>query len=763
MRKSILVVVAVICCLALAGCGWLGGPQCSRSADALVCGEARFEFLAPTLVRMEYSASRRFVDAPTAVVTGRRWPATKFTFVQRSGWLTATTKNLTLRYHLDSGRFSAHNMQIAWQEDGENRAWVPGQADPLNLGGISGSLDGAAQNHFPPPSDGVLSRSGYFLLDDSRTPVWDSQTAWIAPRPDPNGQDWYFLEYGRDYRKALADCARLIGPVPMPPRYALGTMITDLNYEFLPSSDLVRNYSYSDRDVEKLVTRFRAARIPLDVLVLDFAWHKYGWQGGYDWSPVFPHPDRFLQWAHAHGLKIALNDHPGYAGETGTVLSNDDSHAAEIRRLLSLPASGPIRWNLADKRQAEAFMRVLHFPLMNEGVDFWWVDGGSGAADMPGLNPRMWTNRVYYDFSQQHTGKRAFIMSRYGGWGSGRYSAFFTGDTNSEWDVLAVEIGYTARGGNVLEPYITHDIGGYHGKDIPFDLYARWVEFGAFSPLVRVHSAFENPRDGNLRMPWTYGRPGIALVRKYFALRYRLLPYIYTFARAAYDDALPLVRPLYLEYPADPRSYAYPNEYFFGNEMLVAPISDPSGEEEIYLPPGAWTDFSSGQTYPGGSLLSVHAPLDMLPIFVKSGSIVPLAPDMAYSNQKPLDRLTLAVYGPDSARFRLYEDDGNSLGYRSDQFAWTPISFQPSGPGRWQIDIGPTAGSFQNQVTGRAYSIELHGLPEPTVVNVDGRQIFRQAASAPGWSWDKSTSVATIRLGSRSIRAPIRIAISTAP
>ena len=763
MRKCISLGVMVACCLALVGCGLFGGHRCSQSASALVCGEARFEFLSPSLVRMEYSSSGRFVDAPTAVVTGRRWPATKFSFAQRGGWLTATTANLTLHYHVGSGRFSPHNLEIAWQEDGSPRAWVPGQDDPLNLGGISGSLDGVGQNHFPDTSDGLLSRSGYFLLDDSRTPVWDSQTAWIAPRPDPGGQDWYLLEYGRHYRQALADYARLTGPVPMPPRYVLGAMITDLNYEYVPSSDLVRNYPYSDKDVEKLVTRFRAAGIPLDVLALDFAWHKYGWQGGYDWSPIFPHPDQFLRWAHGQGLKIALNDHPGYAGETHTVLSDDDSHAAEIRPVLSLPASAPIRWNLAVKRQAEAFMSILHFPLMDEGVDFWWVDGGSGAADMPGLNPQMWTNRVYYDFSRQHTGKRTFIMSRYGGWGDNRYPGFFTGDTDSEWDVLAFEIGYTARGGNVLEPYITHDIGGFSGGKISFDLYARWVEFGALSPLVRLHSSFENPRDGNLRMPWTYGPAGVALVRKYFRLRYRLLPYIYTLARIAHDDALPLVRPLYLQYPADARSYAYPNEYFFGNEILVAPISDPSGGEEIYLPPGSWTDFYSGQIYAGGSVLAIRAPVDVLPLFIRTGSIVPLAPDLAYSDQKPLDRLTLAVFGPQSASYRLYEDDGVSLGYRSGEFAWTPISFESSGSGQWQMEIGPTEGSFSGQVTRRAYGIELHGLPEPTVIRVDGRAIFRQAAATPGWSWDKATAVATIRLDSRSIRAPIRVSISTAP
>src|SRR6266404_4916903 len=134
-------------------------------------------------------------------------------------------------------------------------------------------------------------------------------------------------------------------------------------------------------------------------------------------------------------------------------------------------------------------MRELHQPLMQQGADLWWVDGGGGAVDMPGLNKQLWTNKVFYDYMQQETGRRGFILSRYGDWGSERYPAFFTGDAYSQWPVLAYEVAFSARGGNVLVPYISHDIGGFHGAKIDFDLYARWIEFGTFSPILRMHSA----------------------------------------------------------------------------------------------------------------------------------------------------------------------------------------------------------------------------------------------------------------------------------
>ena len=759
-RRAILSGLALLSCLSLAGCGLFS--SCSQNGNELVCGDARFEALTPSLLRVEYSPSHHFVNARTAVVKRRDWAPVKFSFQKTGAWVVAKTAAITLRYRLDSGRFTAQNLQISWNDNGSTRTWSPGQKDPLNLGGLSYSLDGARQGHFPKTSDGILSRSGYFVLNDSKSPVWNSITDWIEPRPEPNDQDWYFFGYGRDYHLALRDYAQLCGRVPMPPRYALGTMITDLNYEYLPQNPLVKNYHYTDRDVEKLVTKFRTAGIPLDVLVLDFGWHNYGWKGGYDWSPIFPHPRQFLAWAHKDGLKISLNDHPGYEDFLANqgVLSPQDSHWAEVHKLLGLPPSQPIRWNLAEKKQAEVFMKVLHFPLMDEGVDFWWVDGGAGSASMPGLNPQMWTNRVYYDFSQQHTGKRAFIMSRYGGWGNNRYPGFFTGDTHSEWDVLSYEIAFTTRGGNVLDPYITQDIGGFLGQHVPFDLYARWIEFGVFSPLVRLHSQYENPQDGNVRMPWTYGPKGVALVKRYFGLRYRLLPYIYTYARVAYDDAMPLLRPLYLEYPSLPKAYAYPNEYFFGGKILVAPIADPSDEEEVYLPPGTWTDYFSGQVYKGDSLLAVQAPLDFMPIFVEDGAILPLAPDMAYSDQKPLDHLTVAMYGPDGGSFRFYEDDGTSLGYQKGEDAWTPMSFEPSGSGVWQVTIGPTTGQFSGQVERRAYTVELHNLPEPGNVSIDGKPLPHSNGGAEGWSWDAAKGVATIRLASSSIRTPIQVTVA---
>ncbi len=892
--------------------------------SSLATGDARFEFLTPSLVRMEYSPSGTFVDAPTAVVQKRDWTAVRVQWTRKDGWLTASTDAMTLRYRLQSGPFTAANLEVTWNAAGNAHDWHPGDVDALNLGGLTYSLDNISKVNLPegkmdlesPVNDiipgievllekakpGLLSRSGYAFIDDSQTPVWNARKTWIEPRPEQKGQDWYLFIYGRDYRRVLGEYAQLCGPVPMIPRYTLGPWITDFNFEYFPDTAESRQpafVSYNQQRLEDEISRLRREHIPFDTLVLDFAWHNYGWDGGYDWSPLFPHPDQLLRWLHGQGIKLSLNDHPGYANTDESILSFSDSHAPAVLKALGrplppkpsfdldisgqwtfatdphdrglsqrwfaegnhdvawkpiqigtrwqdqgykgyqgvawyrtsfrLPAAIPdklylylgevrktyrifvngeevahskIRWpqrltyseiaahlkpgqaneivlrvepdkygggilkgpaairnieppariyfDLSNQQQADISMHYLHKPLMQQGVDNWWVDGGGGAADMPGLNKQLWTNKVFYDYSQQETGQRGFILSRYGDWGSERYPAFFTGDTYSEWPVLAYEVAFSARGGNVLVPYISHDIGGFHGARIDFDLYARWIEFGAFSPILRMHSAHANPHDGNARMPWVYGDQGVALMKKYFTLHTQLIPYTYTYASRAHSESMPILRPLYLQYPDLEDAYRHTHEYFFGDEMLVAPVLDASGNRTAYLPPGQWIDFFTGKRHAGGATFTAHYALDETPVFVREGSIIPEQGVSDYSNAKPLDNLIVNVYGSGSGHFDLYEDDGASLAYSQGQYALTPMTYTTARDGSHELVIEPTKGSYAGQVPARSYELRIHAVDKPPSISVDGSKINQ-------WTWDAEQATATIMLAKRSIRDRVRV------
>ena len=903
----------------------LGCAAPEGSTTTVVAGNARFEFLTAELVRLEYAPAAAFVDAPTAVVLQRDWPAVPVQRREENGWLIAASSAVTVRYRLQSGAFAAANLQVSWKDRaGSTHTWHPGELDTGNLGGLTYSLDNIDKPNLPegqmdlesPVNDmipgidlllpqaqpGLLSRSGYAFIDDSRTPVLNAQRTWIVARAQQNDQDWYLFTYDRDYQPVLSEYAQLCGAVPMIPRFVLGPWITDFNFEYFPDSAESRRpdfQRYNQQHLVDEVSRLRRSQIPFDTLVLDFAWHNYGWEGGYDWSPLIPHPGEFMRWLHGQGIKLGLNDHPGYVNTDESILSFSDSPAPQVltalgraqpakptfdmdisrewsfatdpqdvglsrqwytadhnnvrwkpirigppweeqgyksykgvgwyRTFFRLPSQlphplylylgevrksyrifvngkeathtqvhwprrltytditpyvkggerneiivrvepdewgsgirlqpvaitdvtppGRIYFDLSDQKQADIFMRYLHGPLMQKGVDVWWVDGGSGSVDMPGLNKQLWTNKVFYDFTEQQSGRRAFILGRYGNWGSERYPGFFTGDAYSAWPVLAYEVAFAARGGNVLVPYISHDIGGFHGAKIDFDLYARWIEFGTFSAILRMHSAHANPREGNVRMPWLYGSQGMELMKKYFTLRTQLIPYIYSYAWLAHTQSMPILRPLYLEYPDLEEAYRHSHEYFFGEAMLVAPVLEPGGNQTIYLPPGSWLDFFTGKHYQGGGTLTAHYAVDETPVFVREGAIIPEQARSEYSDARPLDRLILSVYGSGSSTFDLYEDDGVSLGYRDGQQAHTTLTHGAGAGGAQYLLIEPTQGSYPGQSPARSYELRIYAAARPSSISVNG-------ADAGHWAWDAQRAAALVVLPMHSIRERVRV------
>jgi alpha-glucosidase (family GH31 glycosyl hydrolase) len=257
-------------------------------------------------------------------------------------------------------------------------------------------------------------------------------------------------------------------------------------------------------------------------------------------------------------------------------------------------------------------------------------------------------------------------------------------------------------------------------------------------------------------MPWTYGAEGVRIARDLFRLRYRLLPYIYTMTRAAHDEALPLVRPLYIMHPDLEEAYHHQDEYYFGDGMLVAPIVDSSGVRDVYLPPGEWVDYFSGARYPGDRTIRSKCSLETLPLFVRSGSIITQQPDMEYTDQKPLDSLIVDVYAPGNSIYSLYEDDGISLDYGKGKSAITPIACAASGSS-CKLTIGPTTGEYDGQPVNRAYLVRVVGIPEPATVSVNGAKVAPGGSSFDHWNWDAGRQILNVSIVRRSIRGTVTL------
>ncbi|RMF28586.1 MAG: hypothetical protein D6759_15470, partial [Chloroflexi bacterium] len=253
----------------------------------------------------------------------------------------------------------------------------------------------------------------------------------------------------------------------------------------------------------------------------------------------------------------------------------------------------------------------------------------------------------------------------------------------------------------------SHDIGGFIHKSDPA-LYVRWAQFGLFSSHARAHGT--TPRE-----PWAFGEEAEAIFRRYVRLRYRLLPYIYSCAARTAETGRPLMRPLLLDYPDDPTTHTLDLEYLFGDAFLVAPVFAPEADVPVYLPQGNWIDYWTKAVHPGPGWITRHAPLDLLPLFVREGAIIPMGPEMDYVDQKPLDPLTLDLYPAGEGHFLLLDEAAPPV----------EIAYQMN-----HDALEVTVEGYTGQV-----EVLIHGLPEPWEVRVNG---------APLAAWDYQDGRATL-------------------
>ncbi|CAG0927678.1 hypothetical protein PLCT1_00461, partial [Planctomycetaceae bacterium] len=374
------------------------------------------------------------------------------------------------------------------------------------------------------------------------------------PRLAPENVDRYFFGYGHDYQYCPADFCKMAGQVPLLPRWALGNWWS-------------RYWAYTQSELKELVTDFQQHDIPLSVCIVDMDWHitntgndSSGWTG-YTWNrDLFPDPRGFVAWLHENGLKTALNLHPADG-----VHPHEAQYSAMANALNIDPSlDSPIDFDLGDPVFARAYFEILHHPHEADGVDFWWIDWQQGTrSQLAGLDPLMWLNHLHFHDLARDGSKRPFIFSRWFGLGNHRYPIGFSGDTVVSWESLAFQPYFTATAANVGYGWWSHDIGGHMGGFEDAELYARWVQFGAFSPILRLHST-NNPYQD--RRPWRTDAETLRVIGDAMRLRHALIPYLYTMAWRNHTQAAPLIAPMYYDYPDEDDAYRCPQQYQFGTE-----------------------------------------------------------------------------------------------------------------------------------------------------------------------------------------------------
>lgn len=750
---------------ALAGALALTAPSAALAGDIVVEGNARFDVISPHVIRAEYASNGIFEDRPTINVQNRNQGSVAHTAAVVNGWLEITTSAMKLRYQVGSGNFGGSNLQVLVNTGGMSGA--TGNVDwnewhgvkdrsPNNLGAWYRAFDNPAW--LPELHDGILDRDGWFNLDDTSAAVLAD--GWPQPRAEGRTyRDGYIFAYGRDYKRAMQEFVKLTGRIPMLPVKAFGNWYS--KYEAIGDSTY-RN---------TLIPRFRSEQVPLDVLIIDTDWKAPGAWSGWNWNTsLFPDPAGFLAWTGQQGLLTGLNIHPGIDSWADPMYqqAQDDAGGTLREQGWNLCGIACFTWNLAREDHAWSFLN-LHAPFDQQGNDIWWLDWccENLYVDNPGLTPDTWANQVYAD-SFRIRGKRPMILSRIGAsngsrdnatapgaWAEHRNTIQFTGDTPGNWDILAYLTRVTQRHQNIGMAYVSHDIGSFHGDTLSDDLYMRWVQFGTFAPILRLHS------DHAPRLPWEYASVKAHAV-KFLQIRHALIPYLYKLSREAYETGLGLTRPMYIDWPGESNAYSasYASQYMLGDALLVSPIhtSGSNVSKSVWFPAGTWHHWFTGQAYGGNRTATVSAGYETMPVFIKGGGIVLLQP---YANYQSATASWSTIHlkvgaGGDGATF-LYEDAGEGEGYIGTAFAKTSIHYSDAAqPGTATLTIGAKSSSSHGP-SSRAWTVEFYGVPsKPSTVHVAGSRI-NEGSGAGTWSHDAARGILTVRVTSRATASSFTI------
>ena len=493
-------------------------------------GNVRFSILTDGVIRMEWSPSGTFTDAPSFVAIHRNLPIPEYTVQNKSAVVVISTARMKLKYKKGKGPFTKDNLTITSAKGMLPFEWTPGTTQKGNLKGTDRTLDGFEGNHNiyshqdMKPEDGLLSTDGWTLIDDSKNFLFDdSEWPWVETRENKDGQDWYFMAYGHDYKAALKDYTAFAGKVPLPPRYAFGYWWS-------------RYWSYSDKEMRQLVDNFHTYNIPLDVLVVDMDWHYtepgFGGWTGWTWNRrLFPDPAKFLGYLKDNDLKITLNLHPADG------VAPYEEKYPEMAQWMGIDTAKhePIPWVVSDKHFMNGMLNKVLRPMEKQGVDFWWLDWQQWMYDkkVDSLSNTWWINYVFFSDMERNRDTRPMLYHRWGGLGNHRYQIGFSGDAVISWKSLEFQPYFTNCASNVLYGYWSHDIGGHMFKGgekeiLDPELFTRWMQYGALTPVMRTHSTKNAVLNKEL---WNFKGDYFEALRNSILFRYQLAPYIYTMAR----------------------------------------------------------------------------------------------------------------------------------------------------------------------------------------------------------------------------------------
>ncbi len=682
----------------------------SARQENIIQGERyRITVLTSGLIRLEYSENGIFGDRATQTVVNRDFSPSSYTLKEKEDELQIFTDRVHLIYNKQDFTSWGLSIRVLGNLSNYHSIWHYGEPFE-DLGGTARTLDridGACALEA-----GLMSRNGFSVLDDSRSLIL-TEDGWVEPRRG-DVKDIYFWGYGHDYRQCLKDFYQLCGKTPMLPRFALGNWWS-------------RYFEYTEESYTTLMEQFETEKVPFSVAVIDMDWHlvnidpKYGsgWTG-YTWNRnFFPDPKRFMDWLHDRGMKVTLNLHPADG-----IRAYEEMYEKMAREMgIDPDTEEGVNFDVTDPVFLRAYFDIVLHPYEEQGVDFWWIDWQQGTnSKIEGLDP-LWMLNHYHYMDSGRAGRRPMTFSRYAGPGSHRYPVGFSGDTHITWESLDFQPYFTSTASNIGYGWWSHDIGGHMQGYRDDEMMARWVQLGVFSPINRLHSTKDIFYS---KEPWCFPPQIRAAIDEFLRLRHQLLPYLYTMNYRAYSRDLPMIEPMYYAYPENPEAYQVKNEYFFGTELIVAPVTQKGnprlhvGKTQVWLPDGIYIDFFTGMVYRGGRMLNMFRGIGSIPVLAKGGAIVPMTEEIfgqaALSNP---GSMKLKIFAGADGFFNLYEDDNETEDYLQGRCAMTAIDW------KWSekcLIIHQAKGDVSLIPEKRTFAVEVWGCTQACVrAEQDGR------------------------------------------
>ena len=578
------------------------------------------------------------------------------------------------------------------------------------------------------------STNGYGLFwDNASTTIFEDKPAGTSFESQVgNCVDYYFLK-SDDASKGLVAWRELTGQAPMYPRWLFGYWQSRERYT-------------GQTELINVIKKYRALNVPLDGIVQD--WQYWG-QGNLVWNstefgnPKFPNPKQMIDSVHGLNAHIIISVWPSFG--INTKIFNEFKQNGMLLDLVTWPITPDVQvYDAFNPKARDIYWHYMNQNIFSKGMDGWWLDAtepeqmnlkSTGSENKTYLGsfssvlnafPLQTTRGVYEHQRKTTSDKRVFILTRSAFAGQQRYATTtWSGDIQGRWDVLHNQISNGLNMSMSGIPYWNTDIGGFFsGKRYPLgtkdpafqELYVRWLQFSTFCPMFRSHGT-DTPRE-----IYQFGQKGywaFDVIEKFINLRYRLLPYIYSTSWEVTSKASTFMRPLVMDFPKDRKVYDINNEYLFGKSILVCPVTDSMYTIEtdknshtnfdkvktwkVYLPTGCnWLDFWTGKKYSGGQNVQRESPIDIIPLYVKAGSILPLGSLRQYAIEKNDSELELRIYPGANATFTLYEDENDNYNYEKGAYAVINFLWDDANQ---SLIIEDRKGEFPGMVKTRTFKI----------------------------------------------------------